>query len=340
MAKRIILITGVSGFIAKHCAVELLSHGYAVRGTVRASLKSDAVRATLAKHCDVGALTFAAADLTSDEGWDRAVDGVHGVLHVASPFVIDQPKDPDVLIRPAVDGTMRVLRAAEQAGCKRFVQTSSSIAITAGHAKDRSAAITEDDWTVLEGPGVTAYAKSKTLAERAARDFIPSSGSGMHYSSVNPGFVLGPMLDRDIGASAEVILMFLRGKYPGVPKLAFPVIDVRDVARMHRLALETEEPSGGRYFGFSEVAWFIDMMRPIKAELGAAARKVPGYELPNVVMRLVALFDAAARSVVDELGYAPKLDNSRTRKALGLAFRPVTDSAPAMARSLIELGVV
>jgi dihydroflavonol-4-reductase len=340
MDKQNILVTGISGFIAKHCAIELIKHGYAVRGTVRSLNKVDEVRATLEKHGDVGALSFVESDLNSDAGWEEAAKSVYGVLHVASPFVLDQPKNPEDLIRPAVDGTLRVLRAAEKAGVKRFVQTSSSIAITAGHPKDRTTAINEDDWTVLDGRGVNAYAKSKTLAERAARDFIATSKSNMHYCSVNPGFVLGPMLDRDIGASAEVIQMFLRGKYPGVPKLAFPVVDVRDIALMHRLALETKEPSGGRYFGFSELAWFMDMMRPIKAELGAAARKVPSFELPNAVMRVVALFDAAARGVVDQLGYAPKLDNNRTRNALGITFRPVTESAPAMARSLIEAGLV
>lgn len=337
---KLVLITGISGFIAKHCAVEMLRAGYRVRGTVRNLAKADEVRATLAKHCDVSGLEFAAADLSSDKGWDEAAKGVYGVLHVASPFPMGDPKDAEELIRPAVDGTLRVLRAAVKAGTERFVQTSSTASIAYGHPNDRKAAFTEDDWTVLDGPAVSFYAKSKTMAERAARDFIKGEGKSLHYASVNPGFVLGPLLDKDAGTSAEAVGMFLKGKYPGVPKLSFPVVDVRDIAKMHRLALETSEPSGGRYLGASGSAWFMDMMRPIKAQLGPAARKVPSWELPNFLVKFIGIFDAAARSIVDDLGHEVRVDNSKTRKALGMDFIPVTESAPAMAKSLVEFGLV
>lgn len=339
MADQTILVTGVSGFIAKHCALELLNHGYRVRGTVRNLAKADEVRATLAKHTDVAKLEFAVADLLSDKGWDDAAKGAYGVLHVASPFPMAQPEDENDLIRPAVDGTMRVLGAAMEAGVRRFVQTSSTVAVLYGHSRDRTAPFTEDDWSNLDGEGVSAYAKSKTLAERMARDFMASAVSGMHYCSVNPGFVLGPLLDGDMGTSGEVIQMFLKGKYPGCPKLSFATVDVRDIAKMHRLALETSEPSGGRYLGVAETAWFIDMMRPIKARLGDKARKVPSRELPNFAIKLIGMFDPAARSIVSELGRSVKVDNSRTRKALAMDFIPVTESAPAMAQSLVDNGM-
>jgi nucleoside-diphosphate-sugar epimerase len=161
----------------------------------------------------------------------------------------------------------------------------------------------------------------------------------MHFSTVNPGFVLGPLLDKDYGSSADTIRMFLTGKYPGCPKLAFGVVDVRDIAKMHRLALETSQPTGGRYLGVSETAWFVDMIRPIKSELGRRARKAPSYELPNLAVKTIALFDKAARSVVPDLGYFPRYNNSRTRKALGIDFIPVRESAPAMAASLLDLGL-
>ena len=339
MENKLILITGISGFIAKHCAVEMLRAGYAVRGTVRDVAKADKVRATLAKHCDVSKLEFVEADLLSDEGWDAAAKGVFGVLHVASPFVIETPKDPNDLIRPAVEGTMRVLKAAIGAGAKRFVQTSSVAAIMAGHGHERTRPFTEDDWTNLDGPHVSAYEKSKTLAERAARDYLAQSKAHIHYASVNPGFVLGPLLDSEYGASASVIQMFMRGKYPGCPALSFPCVDVRDVGKMHRLALETAEPSGGRYVAVSESAWFVDMMRPIKAKLGVAAKKVPTFQLPNFVIRIIAIFDPSARGIVSELGRMVTIDNSRTRKALGMKFIPVSDSAPAMAQSLVDNGL-
>jgi dihydroflavonol-4-reductase len=340
MADKTVLITGISGFIAKHCAVELLRRGYRVRGTVRNLKKADEVRAALAPHCDTSFLEFAQADLLSDAGWEAAMQGVHGVLHLASPFILNEPKDPSELIRPAVEGTLRVLQVAVAAGVQRFVQTSSMAAIQYGYPKDHSAAFTEDDWTQLEGAGVTSYARSKTLSERAARDFFAQSKPAMYYASINPGLVLGPLLDSDMGGSAEVIQMFLRGKYPGCPKLSFGVVDVRDVAKMHRLALETSEPSGGRYIAVSGTAWFLDMMRPIKARLGSQARKVPGFELPNFMVRLVSLFDPAARSIVPDLGVALRVDNSRTRKALNMEFIGVEESAPAMAKSLVDLGLV
>jgi dihydroflavonol-4-reductase len=339
MPTQTVLITGISGFIAKHCAVELLTHGYGVRGTVRSLAKAEQVRATLGKHADVSGLEFVEADLNSDAGWDKACEDAWGVLHVASPFPLAQPKDENELIRPAVDGTLRVLKAAVAAGVKRFVQTSSTAAIMYGGDKGRGRPFTEDDWTDVNGAHVSAYSKSKTLAEKAARDFIRTDGKALHYSSVNPGFVLGPLLDNDAGSSADAIGMFLKGKYPGCPRLYFPYVDVRDIATMHRLALETSEPSGGRYLGVAGVASFKVMMIPIKAQLGEKARKVPVRELPDFVIKLIGLFDPAARGIVPDLGHVMQVDNSRTRTALRMDFRGVEEAAPAMARSLIENGL-
>ena len=334
-----ILVTGISGFIAKHCAIELLNAGYRVRGTVRSAAARDAVRDTLGRHADVTGLEFAEADLLADESWRPAVEGCSGVLHVASPFPSTQPKDENVLIRPAVEGTLRVLRAAVAAGVPRFVQTSSTVAIMYGHPAGRTAPYTEADWTPVESPGVTPYAKSKTLAERAARDFAAREGTGLRYSSVNPGFVLGPALDRDVGASAEIIQMFLKGKYPACPRLSFPCVDVRDVAKMHRLALETDAPTGGRYLAVSESIWMLDMARAIKASLGEVARKVPTRPMPDWVLRLVAIFDPVARQAVHDLGRWYGFDNSETRRTLAMDFIPASKAASDMAQSLVSLGL-
>jgi dihydroflavonol-4-reductase len=339
MDHKTVLITGISGFIAKHCAIELLRHGYSVRGTVRSASKAEEVKTTLSKHCDIARLEFIQADLMSEAAWANAMQGLHGVLHIASPFPLNEPKDPQELIRPAVEGTLRVLRAAIDAKVPRFVQTSSTVAVAFGHPRDRTAPFTEDDWTVLTNPAVNSYGRSKTMAERAARDLIDGTKPTMHFSTVNPGFVLGPLLDRDIGTSGEAIQMFLRGKYPGCPRLSFPVVDVRDVANMHRLALETAEPSGGRYLGVSGTAWFVDMMRPIKARLGAHAKKVPTSELPNFLIKLIGIFDPTARAIVPDLGQYIPVDNQRTRVALRMDFIGVEESAPAMAQSLVDLGL-
>jgi dihydroflavonol-4-reductase len=334
-----VLITGISGFIAKHCALELLNAGYQVRGTVRLPGARDSIRATLAKHADLAALEFVEADLLADEHWSAAVEGCSAVLHVASPFPSSQPKDENILIGPAVDGTLRVLRAAVAAGVQRFVQTSSTVAIMYGHPRERTAPYTEADWTNLDDPGVTAYAKSKTLAERAARDLVEKDRPGLHYASVNPGFVLGPALDRDVGASAEIIQMFLKGKYPACPRISFPCVDVRDVAKMHRLALETGAPSGGRYLAVSESIWMLDMARAIRASLGPFARKVPTRPMPDWVLRMIAIFDPVARQAVHDLGRWYGVDNSQTRRVLKMEFIPASKAAADMADSLVRLGL-
>jgi nucleoside-diphosphate-sugar epimerase len=340
MDKPTVLITGISGFIARHCAVEMLNAGYGVRGTVRSLQRSGEVQASLSRHADVSRLEFAQADLEAEAGWDAAVRGCQHILHVASPFPAQQPRDEQELIRPAVQGTLRVLRAAAAGGAARLVQTSSMVAVMYGHPHERSAPFTEADWSRLDSPGVTAYAKSKTLAERAAREFMQQDRSGLHYSSVNPGLVLGPALDRDIGTSAEIVQMFLRGKYAGAPRVAMPCVDVRDVARMHRLALETDAPSGGRYLGVAECLWLIEMARAIRASLGAAARKVPNRVLPDWVVKLVALIDVTARQIVPELGKEIRVDNSLTRQTLGMTFIPAREAAAAMAKSLVGLQLV
>ena len=340
MAKPTVLITGISGFIAKHCAVEMLNAGYGVRGTVRSMHKSGDVRASIAKHADVARLEFAAADLESDDGWGRAVAGCGHVLHVASPFPAKQPKDEQDLIRPAVEGTLRVLRAAAAANVERFVQTSSTAAVFYGHPRERTAPFTEDDWTDVGHPSVTAYSRSKTLAERAARDFMARERPALHYSSVNPGLVLGSALDRDIGTSATIVQMFLKGKYPGAPRMSIAVVDVRDVARMHRLALETRAPSGGRYLGSAATLWMIDIARALRQHLGGAARKMPTRELPDWAVRLAALYDPGARLAVPELGKFVPVETSRTRRELGMEFIPADAAVAAMGRSLIALKLV
>ena len=335
-----ILLTGISGFIAKHCAIELLNEGYRVRGTVRSLARSTATRDTVGRYANTGALEFVEADLEADGGWDEAVAGCAGVLHLASPFPASQPRDEQELIRPAVQGTLRVLRAAVSCGVARFVQTSSTVAVMYGHGRARTAPFTEVDWTNVDAPGVTAYAKSKTLAERAARDFLAREAASLQFSTVNPGFVMGPVLDRDIGASAEIVRMFLQGRYPGAPRLCFPCVDVRDIARMHRLALEAPLAQGGRYLGVGESLWMIDIARAISERLGSTARKVPTRVLPDWAVRLVALFDATARQALPDLGVQIEVDNSHTRRALGMEFRSGREAAAAMAASLVELKLV
>ena len=339
MADKRVLITGVSGFIAGHTALEFLKAGYHVRGSVRNAAKGDAIAAVLGQHGDISRLEFVEADLGSDQGWPEAVKGCDCVAHLASPFPLAQPKDENDLIRPAVEGTLRVLKAAKAAGVKRFVQTSSMVAVIQGHRHEKTS-FTEDDWSNLAAPGITAYQKSKTLAEKAGRQFMAEHGSDMHYATVNPGLVWGPALDRDIGSSVEIVRMFLAGKYPGAPKLKLLVVDVRDIAKMHRLAMETGEPSGGRYLGVCGDVWMMDMARMMREELGAKARKAPKFLLPDFVIKAIGLVDPAARTAIPDLDLDWKVDNSRTRQALGIEFISPREALLASARSLIDHGIV
>lgn len=337
MAKTV-LVTGISGFVAKHTALEFLRAGYKVRGTVRSKAKGDRVIETLGRHADASGVKIFEAELSSDAGWEEAVTGCDCVAHVASPFPLAQPKDENELIKPAVEGTLRVLRAARKAGVKRFVQTSSLVAVMYGHPHDKMV-FNEDDWSVLNGAGMSPYNKSKTLAEKAARDFVAEEGGDMHFATVNPGLVLGPALDAEIGASLELVQMFLAGKFPGAPRVVMPCVDVRDIAKMHLLATETGEPSGGRYLGCAAAPWLIDISRALKKGLGNKARKTPKFELPDLVVKIVAIFDPVARLSVPELGLARSVDNSRTKKALGIEFIPVEKAAVASGESLIEFGL-
>jgi len=230
-----VLLTGISGFIAKHVAVKFLNVGYAVRGSLRRLDRAEEVRSAVTPHlrAGAGALSFAQADLESDAGWAEAIAGVAAVVHTASPFPIRQPKDEQELIRPAVEGTLRVLRAAHAAGVGRVVLTSSTVAVLndgkPGDLQD------ESDWCDVGLPGTTAYAKSKTLAERAAWEFV--KGRVMTLTVINPGLVLGPPLDIHYGSSLRVVERLLKGRDPMVPDFGLPLVDVRDVAEMHLRAV-------------------------------------------------------------------------------------------------------
>ena len=329
-----VLVSGVSGFIGRHIAREFLEHGYPVRGTLRSLDKADSVRACLAGHVDVGGLDFAEADLMSDEGWTEVLSGVRHVVHSASPFPLSQPKDPNVLVRPAVDGTMRVLQAATAAGAESFVQTSSIAAITPGHG---GRVCTADDWADLGSPSATPYVLSKTLAERTARDSVAGGTGSLRYMSVNPGFVLGPLLDASAGTSADVVSMMLTGKYPAVPRVQFSIVDVRDVAAAHRLAVEKGKP-GGRYVATSGSLWMREMAQVLRRALGERARKVPRSELPDFLVRVLGVFDRSVRTILPDLGVPVRVDASRTSEELGIAFRPAEEAVVAMAESLVAFG--
>lgn len=342
MAGELVLVTGGSGFIGAHCILQLLQAGYQVRTTVRSLSREAEVRAMLRQGgADPGErLTFAAADLTSDAGWPEAVAGCTYVLHVASPFPPAAPKNEDELIVPAREGALRVLRAARDAGVKRVVLTSSYAAIGYGQPQQK-APFDEKNWTDPNGDDVRAYVKSKTLAERAAWDFIAKEGGALELSVVNPVGVFGPVLGPDYSTSILLVQRLMDGAMPGCPRLWFGLVDVRDVADMHLRCMTDPAAKGERFLAVAgEFLSIVDIARTLKRRLGAAARRVPTMELPDFMVRLAAMRDPAVQQILPELGKRKDGSNAKARRVLGWAPRSNEECVVATAESLIALGLL
>lgn len=338
-----VLVTGGSGFIGSHAIVRLLNEGHHVRTTVRTAGREKDVRRMVQAGgvTDDARLSFHFADLTEDEGWAEAAAGCDHVLHIASPFPSTTPDHEDDLIRPARQGTLRVLQAARDAGVKRVVQTSSFAAIGYGHPPDLDRPLNEDDWTSFDLRPVSAYTKSKTLAEKAAWEFMASEGGDMELAVVNPVLVLGPVLDADYATSIRLIHRLMDGDMPGCPKLHFGVVDVRDVVDLHLRAMNNPAAAGARFLAISgDVMSIKEMADVLRARLGDAARRVPTRELPNWLVRLVGLFDSEIRSIVPELGNRKNATSAKAQSLLGWDPRPREDAIAAAGESLDRLGLL
>jgi nucleoside-diphosphate-sugar epimerase len=342
MNEELVLVTGGSGFIGTHCIDQLLRSGYRVRATLRSFKRESDVRAMLEK-AESGrpeALSFCEADLTSDAGWNEAAQGCDYVLHVASPFPAGTPKHEDDLIVPAREGTLRVLRAARDAGVKRVVVTSSFAAIGYGH-EQQNASFDETSWTNVSTPGVTAYAKSKTLAERAAWDFIAREGKDLELSVVNPVGVFGPVFGPDYATSILLIQRFLEGAVPACPKFSFGTVDVRDVADLHIRAMTNPVAKGERFLAVAgKSISVLDAAKILKKHLGESASKLPTTELPDWVIRILALFVPDMRMIVPELGKTKNVSNEKAKRMLGWSPRSNEECIIATADSLKNLGIL
>jgi nucleoside-diphosphate-sugar epimerase len=336
-----VLVTGGSGFVGGHCILQLLAAGYDVRTTVRDLKREPEVRATLAKAgTDPGSrLRFFAADLTRDTGWAQAVGGCDFVLHVASPLPWDAPQHEDELIVPARDGARRVLRTARDAGVKRVVLTSSFAAIGYGQPP-RERPFDESDWSNV-GAKLAPYVKSKTVAERAAWDFVAAEGRGLELSVVNPVGIFGPVLGPDISSSIQVIQRMLEGRLPACPQVYFAVVDVRDVADLHLRAMTNPAAAGQRFIAAaSDCVPMIELARALRAGLGAAAARAPTRQVPNWLVRLAALRDQRARQVLPELGKVKHVTNAKAVRVLDWKPRQMAEAVVATAESLLRFGLV
>jgi dihydroflavonol-4-reductase len=337
-----VLVTGGSGFIGSYCILQLLSAGYRVRTTVRNLEREPQVRAMLkTAGADAGdRLSFVAANLESDAGWLRAVSGCEYVLHVASPLPATAVSHEDELIVPAREGTLRVLRAARDAGVKRVVVTSSFAAIGYGHPQ-RSAPFDETVWTDPTGADVRAYAKSKTLAERAAWDFVAKEGDALELSVINPVVVFGPVLGPDYSTSILVVKSLLDGAIPLLPQLHFGTVDVRDVADLHIRAMTHPAAKGERFLALAgDFVSVREIALLLKQLLGDRARRVPTLRAPNWLLRLVALHSRRVKEIVPELGKVKSATNEKARRLLGWAPRSNEEAVMATAESLARLGLL
>ena len=336
-----VLVTGGSGFIACHCILQLLAAGYQVRTTVRSLKRETDVRAMLKEGgAEPGdRLSFVVADLENDAGWSAAVAGCEYVLHVASPLPARLPKHEDELILPAREGTLRVLRAARDAGVKRVVLTSSFGAIGYGHEQQK-APFDETNWSTLNSD-VAPYMKSKTLAERAAWDFIAKEGGNLELSVINPVGVFGPVLGPDYSTSILLVQRLMDGALPGCPKLYFGIVDVRDVADIHLRAMAAQTAKGERFLATaSDFMSMADIAKVLKSRLGLAAKRVPTRELPNWLVRIAALRDPAIRLILPELGTYKNATNEKAKKVLGWTPRSNEEAILATAESLMRLGLL
>jgi dihydroflavonol-4-reductase len=335
-----VLVTGGSGFIGGWCVIGLLQQGYAVRTTVRDLAREGAVRAALGTVVDPrDNLSFYAANLTSDAGWDAAMDGCDYLLHVASPLGVAEPKDPNELIVPARDGARRAVGAAIKAGVKRVVLTS-SVAATSHGVNTGDSVADERVWTDPSAPGTSAYAQSKTLAEKAAWDLIAASGATTTLATVNPALVLGPVLSGDFSESVQVVERLVAGRVPGLPRLGFNIVDVRDVADLHIRAMTAPEASGQRFIAAGQYAWMADLAALLRARLGADAAKVPTRKVPDFVLRLASLVDKDLGAVTPNLGKKHDYSSAKAQKLLGWTPRSMEDTVLDCARSLIAAGLV
>lgn len=337
----VVLVTGGSGFVGSHVILKLLEGGHEVRTTIRSAGKEAAVRTMLRNGGQQPAerLRFFEADLTSDPGWNDAVAGCDFVLHVASPFPQGIPKDENELIVPARDGALRVLRAARDAGVKRVVLTSSFAAVGYGHGQ-LDKVFDEEDWTDIAGADVQPYIKSKTVAERAAWDFIRSEGGALELSVINPVGIFGPVLGTDFSSSIAIIKRLFDGM-PAVPRIYFGIVDVRDLADLHIRAMQADAAKGQRFLAVGDgVVSLLDVATMLRRHLSTAASRVPARQFPDWLLRLMALFSPQAKATLPQLGVVRRSTSAKARNLLGWQPRPYEQTITDTAESLIRYGVV
>jgi dihydroflavonol-4-reductase len=336
-----VLLTGISGWIAKHTAIELLNKGYEVLGTVRNKDLIDQTKETIKKHAPIEKLSFIELDLLKDDGWDEAAKGCKYIFHIASPFPMKVSRDREFLLPVAVDGTLRVLNAGINAGVEHIIKTSSIVAMFRKPNRSNPYTFGENDWTDENWiEGVNDYFLSKTKAEKAAWELMESKGLKSKLTTINPGGVFGDALDKKGGTSIEYVRQFLKGKFPGAPKFAVLISDVKDIAKAHVACIGNNKVGGRRLIVGKEVKKLVELSQLMAEAMPEYAKKLPKKELPNFMVKLISYIDSSAKMMIPDLGILMQTDTSYAEELLGFKFKPAKDCITENAKSVVQLGLV
>ena len=336
-----VLLTGISGWIAKHTAIQLLNSGYEVLGTIRNQNLIEQTKETISKYASIDKLSFVELDLLRDDGWDQATKGCKYIMHVASPFPMKVSNNRDILLPVAVDGTLRVLNAGLSAGVEQIIVTSSIVAMFRKPNRTNPYSFGENDWTDenwIEGVG--DYFLSKTKAEKAAWDFMESKGMKNKLTTINPGGVFGDALDIKGGTSIEYIRQFLKGKFPAAPKFAVLISDVKDVAKSHIACIDNKSVGGRRLIVGKEVKKLVELSQIMSDAMPEYAKKLPKKELPNFMVKLISYLDSSAKTMIPDLGITMQTDTTYAEELLGFKFKPAKECIIENAKSVVKLGLV
>jgi dihydroflavonol-4-reductase len=332
-----VLVTGGTGFIGLHCLQQLLDKGYKVRTTIRSESRKQEVLEAMKKHSsNCENLEFYIADLLKDDGWKEAVEGSKYVLHVASPFFLGEPENEDVFIKPAVEGTLRVLKACADADVQKVVLTSSFAAVGYGHPREKEV-YTEEDWSSVDGE-ISAYAKSKTLAEKAAWEFVENLEESKKFdlTVINPVAVTGPMLTSDIGSSNDFLLKLISGSMPACPKIHMGYIDVRDVAKAHIFSMTEEKTNGERIIVSENEMFFAEVGKTLNE---AGFKKSPTKELPNFLVKIMSFFVGELKTLLSALDRKGDIDKTKAERFFDWEYISTEQSVTETAQQLQEMGL-
>ena len=335
-----VLVTGVSGFIGSHVTERLLAKGYEVRGTVRNKVKGQKIVDALAANgSDVSKLELVEANLASDAGWEDAVKDCRYIQHIASPFPLEAPSDREALVLEARAGAMRVIEHSLGAGAERIVMTSSMVSMVGQKGRGAHMLVKEEDWSDPDWKPLTAYPVSKTRAEKSAWNYVKAQGLSDKLTTICPGLVFGPDTYANGGASLGLITAMFKGDFPKAPKIAYPIVDVRDCAAIHVAAMTAKTAGGRRLMAAGETLWFSKIGDILRAEY-PEVKKLSNGEFPNFMVRLVALFDERVKGVLPDLGTFHEADSAYVSNITRVIPRPAKEAILAAAKSLIANGSV